>query len=365
MQRILCIASSLGCGGAETWIMKIFRELDKEKYCIDFCVTTGKEQYYTQEIISYGGKIHVIPAKQKSLLGNFCALRRLIRDNEYVSVLRLGGSYIHVLDLLTARLGGTKRIALRSINSSSDSKLSCILSFFCRPFHRALTTIKIAPSSEAAQFVWGARSIKTGEITFFPNALPLDEYAYSQTKRNTFRTSQGISSELVIGHIGRFENQKNHLFLLEIFTEIHKIQPQSVLCLCGIGSLQEKIKQSAKKLGIADAVRFLGLRDDVGNILSGFDVFIFPSFYEGMPNTVLEAQASGLPCIISDTITRECNITCLVQFKHLQASPKLWAETALKAYTETVRRNTTQEFINAGYDIKTAAKKFVKLLFND
>ena len=170
-----------------------------------------------------------------------------------------------------------------------------------------------------------------------------------------------MRDHFVVGHIGRFHEQKNHRYLLEIFREICTQKENAVLLLVGTGKLEDQVRQQAKELQLEAQIIFAGQRFDIPQLLSAMDVFVFPSFYEGMPNTVIEAQATGLPCVIADTITPEADITGLVSYLPLSDSPEIWAEKALSVQTGE-RRDTAVDFLEHGYDIHRVAEELVELI---
>ena len=206
---------------------------------------------------------------------------------------------------------------------------------------------------------------KNGNVAILHNAVDLDVFFSKSEERKKVRKEFGISnSTIVIGHIGRFMTQKNHTFLLDIFAEFHKKHSNSVLLLVGTGELEQQIKEKIKALNLENHVKFAGVRSDIPDVLSAMDAFVLPSFYEGMPNVIIEAQATGLPCIISDTITREADITGLVKYMSLQTSAQEWADNVAKSIN-TERADTKEDFIKNGYDIKSVANDFVKLVFGE
>ena len=224
---------------------------------------------------------------------------------------------------------------------------------------------RIAPSTEAAEFMFGKHCISSGRASLLHNAVDLDLYRYNPEARSRIRAELGLSPQTkLVGHIGRFMTQKNHTFLLDIFAALHRRAPESVLLLVGGGELEQPLREKAAALGLIDAVRFAGVRRDVPALLSAMDVFVFPSLYEGMPNTVIEAQATGLPCVIADTITREAAITDLLTYLPLSASADAWAQTALAACTP-VRADTRAAFVAGGYEIAAVCRQFEKLVFGD
>lgn len=188
------------------------------------------------------------------------------------------------------------------------------------------------------------------------NAIDVSAYTYSPIKRLEMRREMGLADELVIGHVGRFNQPKNHPFLLAIFAALLKKEPNAVLLLVGGGEDMPKMQAKAQELGIADHVRFLGVRSDVADLMQAMDVFAFPSLYEGLGIALIEAQASGLPCIVSDTIPSEAYLTDLVFSQKLSASPEGWADAILEK-RKTPRVDHSAEIAAHGFDITTEAVK--------
>ena len=189
------------------------------------------------------------------------------------------------------------------------------------------------------------------------NAIDTAEYTYALTKRTEMRRQFGFADDLVIGHVGRFNPQKNHPFLLSIFAALLKKEPTAPLLLVGGGEDMPKIQAKARELGIADHVRFLGVRSDVADLMQAMDVFAFPSLYEGLPVTMVEAQVAGLPCIISDKVPPECILTeGLVDVMPLSAGAEAWADAILEK-CNTHRTDRSTEIAAHGFDITTEAVK--------
>ena len=357
MTRILCILSSLDAGGAETFVMKIYRALAPEQYQIDFIVSVDGG-CYTDEVLARGGKIYKIPMRTKDFWGAFQGIRSVVKNNHYDTVLKLGENALAVTDLIAAKLGGARNRVLRSCNAPTGLSFKMRLVHGClKPLLNVMATHKIAPSQLASDFMFGKR-VKT---TLVKNGVDLDVYQFDEDARSRIRAEFGIGQKLVVGHIGRFVNQKNHRYLLRVFQQMHKQRPDAVLMLVGIGELERQIRQQITEMGLQDYVIFTGQRFDIPALLSAMDVFVFPSFHEGMPNTVIEAQATGLPCIIANTITQEADITGLVHYLSLEETPECWASTALSRITKD-RRCTKVDFRNHGYDIKSVAMDLVNLI---
>lgn len=365
MKRVLCIVGGMNAGGAETFLMKVYRALDKTKYQMDFAVAISDKGYYDDEIDSLGGKIYHIPPKTKNPIKSFNAIRKLVKENKYEYVLRTSQHSLSALELLAARFGGAKTRVFRSSNSNtvSKSKKQMLLHKLCAFMPRRFANVRIAPSTEAADFMYGKNSVTKGRAQILKNAVDLNEYCFVMENREKIRKDFNIEKKKIIGHIGRFTAQKNHVFLIDIFHEIHKKDAETRLLLIGKGEHEKDVRSKVKDLDLEDSVIFAGVRADVPALLSAMDVFVMPSLYEGMPNTVIEAQATGLPCIIADTITREANITGLVKYLPLE-NPELWATAALDAVSEE-RADTKAAFIENKYDVESTARDFVKLVFGE
>lgn len=357
-KRLLCILSSLDAGGAETFLMKIYRALPTAQYQLDFVVSVDGG-CYTEEVLAKGGRIWVIPERTKDFFGSFRGLRRIVKENRYDAVLKLGENPLAVTDLVAAKLGGAKCLALRACNAPTEISLSArILYGLLRPWQNRLATVKLAPSQLAADFLFG----KGQDAKLIHNGVDLKVFRFDEEDRSRIREDFDLHGKLVVGHVGRFAPQKNHRFLLEIFQKITEMRQDAVLLLVGIGPLEAQLRQQIRQLGLEDKVIFAGQRFDIPAMLSAMDVFVFPSFHEGMPNTVIEAQATGLPCLIADTITREADITGLVHYDSLDRSSEEWAEGALSLVSER-RASTEEAFRRKGYDIASVALELMELMF--
>lgn len=357
--------SSMNTGGAETFLMKQYRRIDREKYQMDFCVNVAERGYYDDEIEALGGKIYRIPSKSQDFKKSLKALEEIVRENGYESVLCSSVKPGTALELIAAKKGGAKRLIYRSSNSSVDGGTKQkILHSTIGQLAKIVPTVKIAPSKEAAEYCFGKGCIRKGKAFLLHNGIDTDVYRYSDETRAEMRKEFGFTDEYVVAHVGRFSKAKNHTFLLDVFEEMLKINPDSVLLLAGIGELEDEIKQKATDRNLIDKIRFLGLRGDVPNVLCAADVFVFPSFYEGMPNTVIEAQAISLHCVISDRITPDADITGLVEYLPL-GDAKLWAQTAAKYADGYERHDMSKVFKNQKYDSETTAKEFVKYCFGE
>lgn len=365
MKRLLCILSNMNAGGAETFLMKVYRNLDRSKYQMDFCVNTLDECFYSKEISELGGKMFYVPSKSENSKEFKKKLTELVKIEGYKYVLRITSNAAGFMDLKVAKKAGAEICSARSSNSSDGT------SFMVKIIHRVgrvlygrYVDVKFAPSDLAAVYTFGKKAVKRGKVSALHNAVDLSVYKYYPEQRVSLREELGVGDRMVIGHVGRFMEQKNHMFLLDVFFEIKKQNENAVLLLVGgNGNLEDKVRGKVAKLGLEKSVIFTGIRSDIPQLMSAMDVFVMPSFFEGMPNTVIEAQATGLPCVIADTITKEANITGLVEYLPL-SEPNVWAYKALVAI-RSERANTKQSFIDNKYDIESTVENFVKLVFGE
>ena len=355
----------MNAGGAETFLMKLYRALDKTEYQLDFCINVKEKCFYEDEINELGGRIYRIPSKSENLKEFRKQLYSIIKDEGYERVLRITSNAMGFMEMKIAKKAGAKIRAIRSSNSSDGASIKTkAFHVLGKLLYGRYVNVKIAPSDLAAQYTFEKKAYKKGEVNILHNAIDLDVYKYSEESRIAIRKEFGLENKTVIGHVGRFNTQKNHAFLLKIFSEIVRLDSNSVLMLVGKGDLESAIREQAKELGVFEKIIFTGVRSDVPALLSAMDVFVMPSFYEGMPNTVIEAQATGLPCIISDTITKEANITGLVDYMSLDASADKWAKTTLEDIRKIRNVDEAKSKIrDNGYDIDSCIKEFTKILF--
>ena len=365
MKRLLCIVGSMNAGGAETFLMKVYRKLNRTMYQMDFAIGTPEEGFYDQEITELGGRIFHIAPKSEGLLKNFFEIKKLVKTEQYKYVFRTSQNSLSALELFAAKLGGAEKRIYRSSNSNiTDSKREMIVHKMCFLMPKLFANVRFAPSTEAAEFVFGKRCIDKGRASIIHNGIDLNTFRFNAEDRNTVRKELDIEDRFVVGHVGRFYVQKNHKKLVEIFYQIQKRIPNAILILVGQGELKKEIETQLIQLGLQDNVIFTGVRKDVSRLLSAMDVFVFPSLYEGMPNTVIEAQATGLPCVISNTITKEAKVTDIITYMGLEDDSAIWAEEAIKmSMLCQDRMHPNAVMKGQGYDIEDCVKQFVDAVF--
>lgn len=367
MKRLLCIVSAMNAGGAETFLMKIYRSLDRSKYQMDFCVNVETEGLYDEEIQSMGGKIYRIPSKSESINEFSKKLYRIVNDNGYKNVLRITSNAMGFYDLYIAKKAGAVNCIARSSNSSDGGGLKAWIAHRAgKLLYKRFIDVEIAPSDLAAIYTFGEKDYRSGKVRILNNGINFDEYRFSSESRKRIRAEFGIDDNcFLIGHIGRFTEQKNHEFLLEVFSEASKRRNNLRLLLVGDGELTDPVRQKCTALGVEENVIFAGIRRDIPAILSAMDLFVFPSLYEGMPNVVIEAQASGLRCLISDRITREVHLSPLVDELPIDSEPK-WIDAIDSVIDDKDSESGSFARKDSGlpesYDIREISKKFISYL---
>ena len=363
-KRILFIINTMDVGGAETFIMKVYRKIEKNQFQFDFLINKPGKNFYEEEIKSLGGSVHRGISKSLNPFLCFKTIFKVVRDYHYSCVFCVAVHPLTALDLIAAKIAGARLTLVRSTNSKAGGFISALLAMLCRPLVCAFASVMLAPSAEAGCWLFGTKAVKHGRVKFISNGVDLESYKFIEENRTTIRKKLKIDTDtFLVGHIGRFNHQKNHKLLLEIFYNIKKKVADSKLILVGDGELKSEVTQKVNELGLTDCVIFTGVRSDIPEIMMGLDVLLLPSIYEGMPNVVIEAQATGLPCVISDTITSEVGLTPLVYFVKLHANIDVWADTVIRV--RNTNREDYQRFLfEKGYSIESTVENLIGVLNN-
>lgn len=350
--RVLHIVTYMGRGGLETMLMNYYRHIDRSKVQFDFLVHRDFEADYDKEIQSLGGRIFHVSRLVPWSKSYRTELKKFFREHPKYKIVHVHQDCLSSVALQCAQECGIPIRIAHSHNSNQDKNWKYPIKRYYMKKIPDYATELFACSKLAGDWMF------LGEyFDILYNAIDINEYKYSPVIANKLRQEFHLENCIVVGHVGRFNPQKNHSFLIDIFSECVQRNSNTKLLLVGDGEGRQKIQDKVRDLGIQDKVIFTGIRSDVNELLQAMDVFVFPSLYEGLPVTMVEAQASGVPCIISDHVSKECIVTRgLVTSKRLDESPEQWAKHILQQSRRS-RENHIEEIRTAGYDISTAAKQ--------
>lgn len=349
--RILHITYKMHCAGIEAFIMNMYRNIDRTKVQFDFLVHYSAHQFYDDEIERLGGRIYRLTVREDNNFQKyFKDLKRFFDEHkEYKIVHAHMESFAMFYMPYVKKAGIPVRIA-HSHNDKVDPSLKGkIKNIMNKPF-KYYATEYMACSKESGQYLFGNRP-----CWVIQNAIDAQSFIYNEEVRHEVRQELEVEENFVIGHIGRFNTQKNHIFLIDVFSELAKMNDKAVLLCAGEGELQESIEAKVARLGIGDKVKFLGVRKDTTRLYQAMDVFVFPSLYEGLGIVGIEAQAAGLKMVCSDGIPDIARITDGVNALSLQKEPYEWAKKINSFSAGYNRVNTYSEIKNAGFDVKSLA----------
>lgn len=358
-QRILYVMPSpLRRAGTETYAMNYYRHFDRSKIQIDFLVHGFEKGDFDSEVDDLGGGLYQVHKRGLRVTRNIGELRKFFATNHYdlVHVHMDAGNY---LVLKIAREAGVPIRISHSHNTDfqTDNALKLAWDRYQQKRIPQEATHLFACSKAAAEWLYGAERLS--EVHIVPNAIDLTKFAYNVRKRWAIRNKIGIAEDAIaIGHVGRFSYQKNHEFLIDVFTELLGRNMGYELVLIGDGENQTRIRELAEGRGIAEHVVMVGAVDNAADYYSALDIFALPSHFEGLPVVGVEAQANGLPCLFSDKITTEVNFTGDVEFLPIEgdAAVKTWAN-VIKALGMPLRNTGASDLLRAaGYDIEESAR---------
>ncbi|WP_226675668.1 glycosyltransferase family 1 protein [Rossellomorea aquimaris] len=355
--RILQVFALMNQGGAETMIMNFYRNIDRSKIQFDFLVHTQEECVYDKEIRALGGKIFYIPPYTgKNHFQYKMAWNNFFEEHPEYKII-----HGHVRSTASIYLKIAKKYGLTTLahshSTSSGNGTSAIVKNILQYPIRYTADYLFACSKVAGEWLFGKRASKQGNFIVLNNAIETNRFAYNEGLRINKRRELKVENRFVVGHIGRFNTPKNHGFLIEIFKEIYILNPNAVLLLVGDGELKKTIEKKTYELGLNKNIIFTGVRSDIPELLHAMDVFLFPSLYEGLPVTLIEAQASGLKIFASNKITDEVAVTNLVHYCSLESTPFEWSKKIINEINEKNNRSRRfSEVKRSNYDIERNAK---------
>ena len=337
---------------------RVSQLLKKDGIYFDYLVTDQAENKEIEQYKSLGSNIYKLPIDKKH--GLFIRELKINREyfkffknHDYDIVYADTENSLRAIHLLMAKLAGipTRVVHSHNTNLQTESKISKIISRIIRHFFWFSATDYFACSDMAAEWLFPKSIFKKKKYTLLTNGVDLKTFKFDEKTRIRMREKYDISlSDIIIGNVGRFMPQKNHKYMMSIFNEVVKKVPNVKLMLIGSGPLEQEIREMVKDYNLNDAVIFVGTTNNIVDYYQMMDLFLMPSLFEGLPITGIEAQANGLPCLFSDSITRELAITKLANYCALSEKEEVWRDKIIELLS-VGRQDCSEEIINAGYSI--------------
>lgn len=372
-KRVLHVVHRMRPGGTQAVIMNVYRNMDHSDIQFDFAVRSTQEEHYDNEIKSLGGEIFHLPWwswNPLSLISYRRAFDRLLKSHGPFLAVHSHVSFYSGLVLPIAKDHGVPVRIAHSHNTSSRGYNKVIQYIWENVMRRQIlnhATHLIACNELASERLFGSVSENNQRIDIIHNAIDLSRFAPggdhqgSDSIRDEFSIPE---SATLLGHIGRFDPQKNHAFLIKIMSAMVSRHPDSHLLLIGEGDLIDEIAALVEEKDLQGQVHFLGVRQDIPKILKSLDVFLLPSLYEGLPIVLIEAQAAGVPCVVSDVISRETDVDLgLIEYQSLTTRPTLWAEIVHKASNKSQIpwKKRERALKKGGFDVQSMKRKFLNI----
>lgn len=362
--RILHVLGTLNRGGAESRIMDLYRHMDRSRIQFDFLVHTENKGDFEDEIWGMGGKVYRLP---RFRLTNYLvyrkAVKRFFEDHQEFQCVQGHMTSTAAIYLPIAKQAGVPVTVAHARSAGVDRGIKGKITRLMRWNLVKKVDYAFACSRLAGESVFGKKAVEQGKTIYIPNAIDVGAFRYQEQIRQAVRRELGLENQFVIGHVGRFDYAKNHEYLITVFFEFLKLRPESQLILLGDGDGREPIERLAAKLGIRHQIHFLGNQKEISRYYQAMDYFVFPSLFEGLPGTVIEAQAAGLRCLISSTIAEEVQITDLVRSENIAVSAKIWAE-RIGETGEYPRQDMADAVTKSGFDVSSQARKMADFYEN-
>ena len=359
--RVLHITEMLSAAGIESFIMNMYRNIDRHKVQFDFLVLRNEKEFYDDEIKNLGGKKYFVHSNFKNtwlrILDESRQIESFLKKHPYEIVHIHYTTPLRAPYLLAAKKADvpTRIYHAHSATVSGKSKLKLLVYEYYRKRIMEWGTTWFACSKAAAKWIFPKDLIESKKVKVVYNGIDINRFKYDEKKRVAMRHELGLKNEFVLIHTGRFIEQKNQEFVLDIFKEIKKQYSHAKMIFLGTGDLLKKTEDKAQKLGLQKDVLFLGVKTNVEDYLCAADCYVMPSLYEGLPVAAIEAQCSGLPSIVSTNITREVVLTDNTELISLDVPVSEWSEKILK-YKDLTRIDGSQIVAKKGYDVQAVAR---------
>ncbi len=357
--KILHILGGMGRGGAPSFIINNMLKTDNNHVQYDFLVRKDNCAF-NEVILKHGGNVYIVPEFPKKFISNYFKTKKFFVEHkgEYAAVHIHANALLYMLPIRLAIKKWGCKVIIHSHNTQSNVHGAALIHKINRRFFLPASCIRLACGQKAGRWMYGDKT-----FTVINNAVDTSLFRYDENKRKQIRDEFQIpENSIIIGNIGRFEIVKNHAFMLDVFKEFLSYNKNTFLFLVGDGSQKKVIETKTKQLGIDRNVVFTGVRSDTYNFYSAFDYYLMPSIYEGLPFTLIEAQAAGVPCLISENITQEVDLTNLIHRMTLNEEASMWASALISLNREkSSRASYAKEIIDAAYDTTVTARLLEKI----
>ncbi|MDD5943190.1 glycosyltransferase [Fibrobacter sp.] len=360
MIKVAVVGGPILSGGKKNLIMEYFRHIDKTQVQMDIICNDNSNAIPKEEIESLGGRVFIVPAFE-NLFAHTCALYKIFKREKY-DVVHAYNSTMNLFPMFAAKVAGVNVRISESLSMAAKGERKTYIKLILKKFSHLFCNYYMACGKDCGAWQFGNRALKRNKIAIFKTAINTEANAYNPELRNKTRAKFGWQDKTVYGFIGRFEMQKNPLFLIDIMAEIRKKQDNAQFVIIGAGDMEKLMLQRINRYGIKDSVAWLGRREDIQQFYNAFDAFLLPSLYEGLPVVGLESQSAGLPIFFSTAVTPEASACELGIYTPLSAGAAAWAEKIIEetAKNMPIRRSHAKEVADAGFDSKVEADRMLQ-----
>lgn len=364
MIKVAYILGKLHSGGKKNLVMEYYRHMDTDRVRIDFICDSDSNSIPEKEVQALGGKVYRVPPYEH-LFQNMLEMRQIFEKEQY-DVVHAWDSMMNLFPMVLAKRTGVKVRISESLSMANKHEKKTFIKYALRPFSSVATNYYMACGVDCGVFQFGQNAYDEGKIAIFKTVINVKANSYDSELRAVTRKAFGWENKTVYGFIGRYMMQKNPVFIIDVFNEIQKIQPNAHLVLIGFGELEEKMMERVKTYYISNKVENLGRREDIKQFYNAFDAFLLPSLYEGLPVVGLESQACGLPIFFSTEITQEAKACDMAEFISLKTPAVEWAQKIVTRVEKNipVRRSFAEEVAAAGFDSNSEALRLQKYYFD-
>lgn len=351
--RVLHFIPNLDAGGTETFIMNMYKNLDRNKIQFDFLVHTNKKGYFDDEIKRLGGRIYHFPIRDDYNIFKYIRdLNKFFKEHQEYKIVHGAMPSIGFIYLFIAKRHHVKVRIAHSHSAFYTKNIKGYIKNFLSKFMKYQSTLNLSCSKKAGEYLFGKK-----QFEIIHNSIDIKKYFFNLDKRKEIRNKLNITRDkIVLGHVGRLSSEKNHKFMIQLMEKLDR--EKYIIVFIGGGPLENKLKELVNKKKLEDNIKFLGVCKNVDELIQAFDIFLLPSFFEGLPTVIIEAQAAGLPCIISSSVTKEVVLSKNTQMLPLDKNK--WISKITKTNIKVNRNNVSKKLLDL-YDITKEANKLSEM----